>query len=204
MGNAVGSANADFWNLATVNDAYIIGLWCADGYHRTSSVGISTVTYDYVEKFKEFFLGMFPIERIKMRIYDPDNYKRRQRAYHLYVNSRPLLRKFKEIKQNPLVYIHKSDIVPYFAGRFDGDGSVARDFYSDCRIVYGTEQEARDDKKLLEDNGFTQSKIYRYTAAHTWCLYISRLETKQFLSLLYPYSVRLQKSAFAPRRDCLV
>ena len=33
----MGSVNTDFCNLQIVNEerAYIVGLWCADGYHRT-------------------------------------------------------------------------------------------------------------------------------------------------------------------------
>jgi hypothetical protein len=33
MGNTVGSMNTDFWDFKTKDDAYILGLWCADGYH---------------------------------------------------------------------------------------------------------------------------------------------------------------------------
>ncbi len=204
MGNTVGSASVDLWNLTTKEDAYIAGLWCADGYHRTSSIGISTVTMDFVEEFKTFFLKMFPKDRIKIRVYEPDHYKRRQRAYHCYVNSRPLLRKFREIKINPQQYISPQYMSAYFAGRFDGDGSVARDFYSDCRIVYGMEKEAHDDWALLHKNGFIKSKVYRYAAARTYCLYVSRLETESFLSWIYPHSLRLYKSTFAPRRDCSI
>lgn len=83
MGNTVGSANADFWNLKTKEDAYIIGLWCADGYHRTSSIGISNTDTDLIERFREFFLKFLPEERIKLRTYNPDKLKRRTTAYRL-------------------------------------------------------------------------------------------------------------------------
>lgn len=201
MGNTVGSANSDFWNLKTKDDAYIVGLWCADGYHRTSSIGISNTDVDLVEKFKEFFLKFLTAERLKLRVYQPDKFKRRTKAYHLYVNSRPLLRKFKEFKNDVNKYIDEDLIVPYIAGRFDGDGSVAKDFYRDCRIVYGSREETENDLALMELLGFQKMKIYNYRSAKTYCLYFSRLETKKFLSLIYPYSVRLQKSEFVPRRD---
>lgn len=204
MGNAVGSANTDFWNLETVNDAYIAGLWCADGYHRTSSVGISNTDLILVEEFKNFFLKLFPRNRIKLRIYESDSLKRRTKAFHLYVNSRPLLRKFKQIKKNANDFIGEELIIPYIAGRFDGDGSIAKDFYSDCRIVYGNYREAEVDLNLLRSLDFRKMKIYNYRAAKTFCLYFSRLETEKFLSLIYPYSLRLQKSVFAPRRDLIV
>ena len=203
MGNTVGSANSDFWNLKTKDDAYIVGLWCADGYHRTSSIGISNTDTDLIEKFKEFFLKFLTAERLKLRIYNPDIFKRRTKAYHLYVNSRPLLRKFKEFKNNVSGYISEDLILPYIAGRFDGDGSVANDFYQDCRIVYGSREETENDLALMELLGFQKMKIYYYRSAKTFCLYFSRLETNKFLSLIYPYSIRLQKSEFAPRRDLL-
>ena len=201
MSNTVGSANADFWNLKTKDDAYIIGLWCADGYHRTSSIGISNTDTDLVEKFREFFLKFLPEDRIKLRIYNPDKFKRRATAYHLYVNSRPLLRKFREFKDNATKFINRDFILPYMAGRFDGDGSVAKDFYKDCRIVYGNLREAQNDLALMILLDFRKMKIYEYRTAKTFCLYFSRLETNKFLSLIYSYSIRLQKSAFAPRRD---
>ncbi len=204
MGNTVGSTNSDFWNLKTKDDAYIVGLWCADGYHRTSSIGISNTDVDLVKKFEEFFLKFLTAERLKLRVYDPDKFKRRTKAYHLYVNSRPLLRKFKEFKNNVSEYIDEDFILPYIAGRFDGDGSVAKDFYRDCRIVYGSRKETEIDLALMESLGFQKMKIYNYRSAKTFCLYFSRLETNRFLSLIYPYSIRLQKSEFVPRRDLLI
>ena len=113
MGNTVGSANTDFWRLKTKDDAYIAGLWCADGYHRTSSIGISNTDLALVERFKDFFLQIFPKERIKLRIYNPDSFKRRTKAYHLYVNSRPLLRKFKQIKERAQDFINRELIFPF-------------------------------------------------------------------------------------------
>jgi intein/homing endonuclease len=203
MGDTVGSTNTDFWNLKTRDDAYIIGLWCADGYHRTSSIGISNADTDLIEKFREFFLKILPEDRIKLRIYNPDKFKRRTTAYHLYVNNRPLLRKFREFKDNATKFINGDFVLPYMAGRFDGDGSVAKDFYSDCRIVYISLEETQNDLALMFPLGFQKMKIYKYRAAKTFCLYFSRLETNRFLSLIYPYSVKLQKSVFVPRRDLI-
>ena len=94
-------------------------------------------------------------------------------------------------------------IFPYMAGRFDGDGSVAKDFYRDCRIVYSNLKEAQKDLMLMNSLGFKKMKIYNYRSAKTFCLYFSRLETHKFLSLIYPYSLRLQKSVFVPRRDLI-
>jgi len=203
MGNTVGSTNSDFWNFKTKDDAYIVGLWCADGYHRASSIGISNTDPDLIEKFRKFFLKFLSAERLKLRIYHPDKFLRRTKAYHLYVNSRPLLRKFRELKNNATKFINGDLILPYMAGRFDGDGSVAKDFYRDCRIVYGNLREAQNDLELMLLLGFRKMKIYNYRSAKTYCLYFSRLETNKFLSLIYPYSIRLQKSEFVPRRDLI-
>lgn len=204
MGNTVGSANTDFCNFKIdENTAYIIGLWCADGYLRTSSIGISNTDIFLVNRFKEFFLSLFPEDRLKLDIYYPDQYKRRTKAYHLYVNSRPLVRKFRGFKNNAAKFIGKDLIVPYLAGRFDGDGSVAKDFYRDCRIVYGNLEEAKRDLDMVKSLEVSGVKIYHYRTARTFCLYISRMETNKFLSLIYPYSTKLQKSVFAPRRDLI-
>lgn len=204
MDNTVGSANIDFWNLKTKDDAYIAGLWCADGYQWTSSIGISNTDIDLIQKFKDFFLKFFPEARLKLTIYYPDKFKRRTKAYHLYVNSRPLLRKFREFKNNATEFIDRDLILPYMAGRFDGDGSVGKDFYCDCRIVYGNTEEAQNDLAFMRLLDFQKMKIYYYRTAKTFCLYFSRLETNKFLFLIYPYSIRLQKSVFVPRRDLVI
>ena len=203
MGNTVGSMNTDFWNFKTKDDAYILGLWCADGYYWGSSIGISNTNTLLIDKFREFFLRFFPEKRLKLYIYRPDKFKRRTKAYHLYVNSRPLLREFKGLENNLSNFIVRKLISPYMAGRFDGDGCVAKDFHSDCRIVYGSSKEVINDLKLMKLMGFQRMKIYNYRSAKTFCLYFSRLETNKFLSLIYPYSIRLQKSEFAPRRDLI-
>ncbi len=182
----------------------MFGLWCADGYHRTSSIGLSNTDPDLIQRFSGFLRTLFPVERVKMRIYEPDSKKRRTRAYHVYVNSRPLLRTFKAWRLSPRNFVAARLIVPYMAGRFDGDGSVASDFYCDCRIVYSNAEEAEQDGAFLREVGFEKIKIYHYVQARTFCLYVSRLETKQFLSSIYVHSTRLQKSAFAPRRDLIV
>jgi hypothetical protein len=195
-------------------------LWCADGYHRTSSVGITNTDIDLIRPFKSFFLELFPKERLKLTVYLPIGAERipaaldvaaqcflsrkaKQVAYQFYVNSRPLLRRFKACKQNIGLYVFGACITPYLAGRFDGDGSVAHDFRSDCRIVYGGLAETERDRILVKNIGL-HPKIYEYRTAKTFCLYISRYEAQQFLAMIYPYSMKLQKSVFAPRRDLAV
>ena len=201
MGNPVGSTNADFCNLPLDTEtAYMVGLWCADGYHRTSSIGLSNTDRDLIKRFGDFLRKLFPEERLKMRIYEPYVGKRTSRAYHVYVNCRPLLRWFRKWKSGEL-RIGLELALPYLAGRFDGDGSVGKDFYRDCRIIYGDSKDAEKDFNLVKSLGFARAKLYNYRAAKTFCLYFSRMETVKFLSGIYPYSTRLQKSVFVPRRD---
>lgn len=224
MGNTVGSTNIDFCKNLDSKVAYAIGLWCADGYVRTSSIGISNTDEGLVDRFRDFLASWFSSDRFRLKIFIPVNPadqnrtrqnfgleerqistyvspKARTVAYHLYVNCRSLARFMVGIKSNICEVMGTEFSGPYFAGRFDGDGSVSQDFRSDCRIVYASLAEAERDANFLKSSGFIKIKIYRYKAAHTFCLYISRFEANGFLSKIYPYSLRLQKSMFVPRRD---
>lgn len=89
----------------------------------------------------------------------------------------------------------------YFAGRFDGDGSVDKNLRSDCRIVYASKQEAELDQELLTKIGIRQTRIYYYKTAKTFCLYVSRYEAKKFLDKIFSHSIKLQKLVRVPRRD---
>lgn len=190
MGNTVGSASTNFCNFfSNEKDAYILGLWCADSYWWSSSIGISNSDCDLVEIFRKFLKEHFPVERIKFK----DN--------HLFVNSRPLLREFRAAKKS-LENLRQPKIIrAYFAGRFDGDGSIDKNLRNDCRIVYTRESEAKIDKRLLRRIGIGNIKIYHYKSAKTFCLYISRYEAKKFLENILGHSLKLQKLVLASRRD---
>jgi intein/homing endonuclease len=94
-----------------------------------------------------------------------------------------------------------SIIRAYLAGRFDGDGSIDKNLRNDCRIVYGRKGEAEKDKELLKRIGIGNTKLYYYRTAKTFCLYVSRYKAKSFLENIKPYSLKLQKLVFIPRRD---
>ena len=184
MGNTVGSACANFCVFkSSVEDAYILGLWCADGYWWSSSFGLSNMDKDLINKFRIFFNKHFSKQRIKFD------------GSHIFVNSRPLLREFRAAREKIDKLEKASVIKAYFAGRFDGDGSVSKDLRSDCRIVYSNKKETEIDKLLLEKLKITNVKIYYYRTAKTFCLYISRYEAKKFLEKILPYSVKTQKLA---------
>ena len=190
MGNTVGSASTNFCNFfSKEKDAYILGLWCADSYWWSSSIGLSNTDSDLINEFRKFLKRLFPEDRIRFN------------RNHLFVNSRPLLREFIAARGN-LERLKKSNIVKaYFAGRFDGDGSIDKNLRNDCRIVYGKRIEAEIDKKLLERINIRKVKIYYYKSARTFCLYVSRYESEKFIKGILPYSLKLQKLVLAPRRD---
>jgi len=190
MGNTVGSKETNFCNFSeNEKDAYVLGLWCADGYWWSSSIGLSNVDMDLINLFREFFGNIFPKERIK--------YNR----CHLFVNSRPLLREFLRGRENLPVMQNKNVIKAYFAGRFDGDGSIDKNLRNDCRIVYARKSEAEIDRDLLGKIGINNTKIYYYKTARTFCLYISRFQAKEFLEKISEKSIKLQKLVSLPRRD---
>lgn len=225
-GVVVGSKGVDFCDLwGNPQTAYFLGLWCADGYHRTSSIGLSNIDESLIFAFQSFLAGLFPKDRLCLRVYIPKSWnnanyakklakkagikrlsicsilKARMPTIHIYVNSRPLLRLFREERENLLEKKRNSESVwAYFAGRFDGDGSVSKDMRSDCRIVYGNQEEALRDKELLKIVKIAKTKIYYYKNAKTYCLYISRFEAEKFLENIRAHA-RSQKSTSLPSRD---
>lgn len=212
MVNTVGSMNIKKL-LSTSEGAYILGLFCADGYQRTSSIGLSNSNEDLLKIFASFLLNYFPKDRLRLRVYYPfsltsvklsrklrritDNIvyypsmKATKIACHLYVNSRPLLRLFNEAKES-IQYINVEVIAPYLAGRFDGDGSINKTKNKDFRFIYSNKQEAEIDKSHLKKLGVNNASIYRYESANTYCLYVWRKEIIRLVNILIPYSSYLQ------------
>lgn len=228
MGNTVGSTNVNFCNLLDSDiNAYILGLWCwcAEKYFRTSSIGLSNTEEALLMKFCQFLRKYFPLERLRLNVYCPNTVryrinskllantgkamiypcdKAKKVGYHLYVNSRPLIRDFLQ-SVNQLRYLaDKRKICAYFAGRFDGDGSIDKNLRNDCRIVYSKRCEAELDKKLLARITIKKTKVYHYKKAKIFALYASRYQAGAFLEAISPYSHKLQKLAFVPRRDFIL
>ncbi len=152
-------------------------------------MGLSNTDENLINQFRKFFIQNFDKERIK--------YNR----HHIFVNSRPLLREFVSAKSNLENLKDKDILKAYFAGRFDGDGSISKDFRSDCRIVYSNRKEVEVDQKLIKIIGISKTKIYYYQSAKTFCLYISRFEAENFINQISLYSLKMQKLMFVPRRD---
>lgn len=209
--NTVGSLSALQQLVIDSESAYILGLWCADGYYWSSSVGITNVDKRLINRFEEYFGKLFPKERIKLRTYYPQGevgheaekstYPMRlakQTAYQLYVNSRPLLRLFKQA-EHEVVALPLQYLAPYFAGRFDGDGSVDKNLRNDLRIAYSNRMEAETDQNLIIKANRYKTRIYHYQRARTYILYVSRDDSMQFLNDIKMYSIKVQ--SLLPRRD---
>lgn len=222
MSNTVGNSSTSFCNFyGNHNHSYALGLWCADGYHRSSSIGLSNINRELIEKFRVFLVNIFPSDRLRLRIYKPEisledssdfginkisvlsSKKARYIAYHVYVNSRPLLREFKGAKQKEKSFVNYENGWAYIAGRFDGDGTIGKDLKRDLRISYSTFDDANKDVSLLNYLGLNP-KIYRYETSHTFVIYIPRPESRIFVENCLTHSVRLQKLVLESRRDLIL
>ncbi len=192
-------------NDAFVRDAthaYALGLWCADGYWWSSSIGISNVEPELVIRFAGYLAEVLTRDRFRLRIYwvagsriDPrvtaltdrisicPAAKMKRTAYHFYVNSRPLLRSFLYLRNHLSEVPHKL-LGAYFAGRFDGDGS----FGETPRIAYTTQEEALTDAGLLERAGVTNMSVLHYARANEYCIYIHKTDWETFRDLLKEHS----------------
>jgi hypothetical protein len=194
--------------MGTRNGAYALGLWCADGYWWSSSIGLSNADPDLIIRFAKYLETRLPSDRIRLRVYRvpamrPDARvlaltrsvsirpasKMKSTCYHLYVNSRPLLREFASSRDN-LENMPSRLVVPYIAGRFDGDGSWG----TTPRIAYTHACEAEKDRKLLGRIGITRTSVLHYEQAREYCLYLHKAEWKRFRRLVGPDSWKLNLS----------
>lgn len=167
----------------TAEDYYCLGLWLADGYWWSSSIGLSSTNKIFLARFEKFLKKVCPTHPIKERFYKPmEGYKRRLIAKHVYVNSRPLTREFMEIKYIDELAVPLKFIPSYLAGRIDGDGHVDKKHRTGIRIVYGNKEDAVRDLCLLKKLNDNPASLYRYERANTWVLYFK----KSFLNIIQP------------------
>jgi len=186
MGNTVGSK----FFFRTAEDFYILGLWLADGYWRSSSIGLTSVNPRLIGRFSKFLSRVAPNHSIKKRIYQVDGKsKRKQTAYQIYVNSRPLTRLFISTKTETL-HVPNKYLLAYLAGRIDGDGHVDTKHRSGIRIAYSSKEDALRDQMLF---GEANTSLYEYKSAGTFVLYLKKhyrvrilLESKKFSVKLAP------------------
>jgi intein-encoded DNA endonuclease-like protein len=192
--------------VGTADQAYVLGLWCADSYWWSSSIGISNVEPELVVRFAAYLRGLLDPERLRIRVYEvkgdpPDTRvlalttkisirpagKARRTAYHAYVNSRALVRRFQAQKARLEEVIPEAFIGPYFAGRFDGDGSWG----SRPRVAYTTREEAEVDARMLARAKVHRTSVLTYRDAGTVCVYIHRSELDRFRHLIEPWSWKM-------------
>jgi hypothetical protein len=180
------------------DEAYALGLWCADGYWWSSSIGLSNVEPDLIEHFGRYLIDNLSSDRLRLRVYrvtgqPPDERllamtsrvslrpaaKMRRTAYHVYVNSRPLLRRFLEARSR-IEELPKHLVGPYIAGRFDGDGCLG----STPRIAYTNREEAETDRKLLAKKGVARTSVLHYSKVNEFCVYVHRADLDRFIELI--------------------
>jgi len=179
--------------LNIAEDYYILGLWLADGYWRSSSIGLSSSDSRLIGRFRTFLRRIAPNSSLKKRIYQPIiGQKRKKIAEHLYVNNRPLTRLFMSYKEKNFL-VPDRFLPAYLAGRIDGDGSVDNKHRSGIRIAYGSKSDAERDLGIL---GRDNVSLYYYKAANTWVIYLRKNFCDKILAQVQKYSVKL-----LPRRD---
>lgn len=184
MGNTVGSR----FSWSTAEDYYCVGLWLADGYWRTSSVGLTSVDRELIKRFAVFLKRMAPSHPLKERIYRPKHGEKRKRiGIQVYINHRPLTRTLLALKQGSL-HVPRRFQSAYLAGRIDGDGSVDRQYRSGIRIAYGSRFDAERDQKIFGD---TNVSLYQYRAARTYVLYLRKHYRERIADELARYSMKL-------------
>lgn len=184
MGNTVGSN----FSFKTSKDFYILGLWLADGYWRASSIGLTSVNLQLIDKFEKFLTKVAPSHPVKKRFYQPTGEnKRKQIAVQVYINSRPLTRLFMSMKTGKF-HIPSQHILAYLAGRIDGDGHVDTKHRSGIRIAYSSKEDAIRDQELF---GQANVSLYQYTAARTYVLYLKKRYRDQILKSLRIFSIKI-------------
>ena len=184
MGNTVGSK----FIFNTAEDFYILGLWLADGYWRSSSIGLTSVTPTLIDRFTNFLLRVAPSHLIKKRIYPVKvGEKRKQMAVQVYINNRPLTRLFMSTKTGDL-NVPNNYLIAYLAGRIDGDGHVDTKHRSGIRIAYSSKDDALRDQKMF---GKTNVSLYQYKAARTFVLYLKKIYRNRISKEIKKYSVKL-------------
>lgn len=170
-------------SLKTAKDYYFLGLWLADGYWWSSSIGLSSTNKVFIEGFRLFLKKICPTNPIKERTYYPGHGKKRRLvSKHIYVNSRSLTRDFMNLKHSKRFEIPLKFLPAYFAGRIDGDGHVDRKYRTGIRIAYSDKEDAVRDRNLLLKLNKKPVSLYHYTAANTWVLYFR----KNFLIEIQP------------------
>ena len=166
-------------------------------------------------RFREFILDEgFPDSRIKLSIYVPDKSdpakikknavnktqvkpenvktyrlkKGNKPTFIIYVNSRPLKRRFDSSNPKEIVK-SKNDLFSYLGGRFDADGHFDRK-KNRLRICYSKKNEAENDISLVNKITSLKPNIKYYKKANEWILECSGKKWKNFNKDILENSLR--------------
>jgi hypothetical protein len=184
MDNTVGSKDL----FKTPEDFYILGLWLADGYWRSSSIGLTSVSPALIKRFTNFLIRVAPSHPVKERVYEViAGSKRRQRAVQVYVNNRPLTRLFMSTKTGEL-HIPSQYLLAYLAGRIDGDGHIDTKYRSGIRIAYTSKEDAKRDFDMFGDANVS---LYQYKSAGTYVLYLKKQFRDRISQEIKKHSLKL-------------
>lgn len=165
----------------------------ADGYWRSSSIGLTSISSELIARFSLFLQKVSSNSEIKMRTYTSG--KRTHPAFCVYINNRKMTRLFTSLKKGKL-YIPTSKLIPYLSGRIDGDGHYDLKHRSGIRIAYGNQFDADRDLQLILKFEGNSASLYEYKRARTWVIYLRKIFLQKYLSSLRLYSIKL-----LPRRD---
>lgn len=192
--------------------AYALGLWCADGYWWSSSIGLANTDPELILRFAAVLQSAVGSDRLRVRVYaEPDwgiddrilglgrlslcaPKKMRRPAYHVYVNSRPLLRDFR-CAEAKVLELDDRAAGPYFAGRFDGDGAFGTKRVPGIRIAYSNHGEAATDAMLLRRMGIVAVSILKYSRINEHVIYIQKPAIGAFVQLVAAHSTRFDAKA---------
>ncbi len=172
------------------DDAYILGLFRADGYTWTGTFGVTNRNPEILQKAATILEKFGPVKWKSDKI----------GLLRVYVSSRPLKRNFDEIMKSTEDNLVQSEdkIASYFAGKYDGDGSYWKTRLR-FKITYGYFKQIEFDKKLLMCVGIS-SKIRKYRNAKAFDLEISSSNALAFFELIREHSVKcpLGTTKFVP------
>lgn len=180
-------------SLKTAEDFYILGLWPADNYWRSGSVGLSSTNESLIARFKLFLSRMCPNYPVKECIYIPHRgEKRKLVAKNVYVNSRAFAKLLMFYKHCKSLKIPLKFLPAYLAGRIDGDGHFDRKHRTGIRIVYSDKYDASRDMVLLKRLGKNPASLYYYKRANVWAIYFRKNFLKKIIPRIARFSLKLK------------
>lgn len=157
------------------NDAYILGLFRADGYTWTGTFGITNRNQKILEKAAKI-----------LSKFGQNKWRNDEKGFfRVCITSRPRKREFLKAMENTEKSLidNKLMIASYFAGKYDGDGSYWKKTRLRFKITYGKPENIEFDQKLLLSVGIS-SKIRKYKNANAFDLEISSGDALAFFDLI--------------------